>query len=100
MTFSTLAIATKVSINQDSFQITLQDGRVLGVPFNWFPKLQNASQAERENYELSPTGEGIHWWELDLNLSINGLLQGKREFNPDWSMKDYLIRKGLTLPSP
>ena len=99
MTSSTLAIATKVSINQDLFQITLQDGRVLGIPFNWFPKLQNASQAERENYELSPTGEGIHWWDLDLNLSINGLLAGNREVNPEWSMKDYLARKKLSMPS-
>ncbi|MDY6215134.1 DUF2442 domain-containing protein [Actinobacillus porcinus] len=99
MTSSALAVATKVTINQDLFHITLQDGRILGVPFDWFPKLLNASQAERENYELSPTGEGIHWWDLDLNLSINRLLQGRREFNPDWSMKDYLTRKGLSSPS-
>lgn len=99
MTSSALAVATKVTINQDLFHITLQDGRILGVPFDWFPKLLSASQTERENYELSPTGEGIHWWDLDLNLSINGLLQGRREFNPDWSMKDYLTRKGLSSPS-
>ncbi|AEC16389.1 DUF2442 domain-containing protein [Gallibacterium anatis] len=92
------AVATKVLINDDNFQLILKDGRTLGIPFDWFPRLKSASQAERENYDLSPIGDDINWWDLDLNLSVNNLLLGYKEFNPGWSLQEYLARNGITPP--
>jgi hypothetical protein len=55
--------------------IQLSDGRTLGVPLTWFPRLSHATQAQLENCELSPCG--LHWEELDEDISVAGLLGGR-----------------------
>lgn len=55
--------------------IDLEDGRTLGVPLVWFPRLLHATAAERERFFLSP--DGLHWEELDEDISIAGLLAGR-----------------------
>jgi uncharacterized protein DUF2442 len=55
--------------------IELSDGRILGVPLSWFPRLFSASREQLENYELSPYG--LHWEELDEDISVAGLLAGR-----------------------
>ena len=55
--------------------VHLTDGRTIGVPLVWFPRLLHASAAEREACEISP--RGLHWDELDEDISIEGLLAGK-----------------------
>jgi hypothetical protein len=52
------------------------DGRKVTVPLVWFPRLSKASKSQLEHFELLGDGEGIHWPELDEDLSISGLLQG------------------------
>ena len=54
--------------------VELSDGRVIGVPLAWFPRLQGASRDQLEKYDLSPYG--LHWEELDEDISIAGLLAG------------------------
>jgi len=56
----------------------LDDGRALSVPLAWYPRLLDGTQTERENYELIGDGEGIHWPELDEDISVEGLLAGRR----------------------
>ena len=56
--------------------VTLADGRKIATPLDWYPRLQRASAAERENYELSPLG--IHWPDIDEDLSVAGMLTGQR----------------------
>ncbi|MCY4044081.1 MAG: DUF2442 domain-containing protein [Cellvibrionales bacterium] len=68
--------AQTISFTQDSFVVDLVDGRTIRVPLHWFPLLNNASQDERENWELLGNGEGIHWSDLDEDLSVAGLLAG------------------------
>lgn len=63
-----------VSFDQASFSVALSDGRTLGVPLAWFPKLLHASAEQRAMVELS-TG-GLHWDELDEDISVAGLLEG------------------------
>ncbi len=63
-----------VKIGQDQLWVELSDGRTLGVPLAWFPRLINASPEQLANFELSP--RGIHWEELDEDISIEGLLVG------------------------
>ncbi len=55
----------------------LNDGRELGVPLEWFPKLKEASPEERSNYCLTANGTGVHWKNLDEDISIKYLLQEK-----------------------
>jgi hypothetical protein len=54
--------------------VELSDGRTLGVPLAWFPRLTSATREQLENYELSPLG--LHWEDLDEDISVAGLLAG------------------------
>src|SRR2546430_11649226 len=68
-----------VSFTQDSLVVSLKDGRVISVPLTWYPRLLEASPAARHNWQLSGAGYGIHWPELDEDLSTEGLLRGRSE---------------------
>ena len=67
--------ATAVRFDNDSMWVELTDGRVLGVPLAWFPRLLHATAAQRERVELSRSG--LHWNDLDEDVSISGLLAGQ-----------------------
>ncbi len=69
---------SSVSINDDHLSLELMDGRAISVPILWYPRLANATPQQRNAYELSGGGYGIHWPELDENLSVEGLLRGAR----------------------
>jgi hypothetical protein len=66
-----------VRFNDDSFIVQLDDGRTLGVPLAWFPRLFHARPEQRESYVLSRAG--IHWEELDEDISVAGLLAGQAD---------------------
>lgn len=68
--------ATRVRFDEQTMLVELSDGRTLGVPIAWFPRLLHATPAEREQVTLSPLG--LHWEILDEDLSIAGLLAGNR----------------------
>ena len=65
-----------VNFTQDSLVVSLKDGRVISVPLTWYPRLLEATPAARLNWQLSGAGYGIHWPELDEDLSTEGLLRG------------------------
>jgi hypothetical protein len=67
--------ATEVTFDDDTMWVSLSDGRVLGVPLAWFPRLLLAKGEERLKFEFSPGG--IHWDELDEDISVQGLLEGR-----------------------
>ena len=69
-------LAYDVKFNDDELIVFLKDGRSLNVPLVWYPLLENGTKEELENYELLGDGEGIHWIDLDEDLSINGFFQG------------------------
>ena len=64
-----------VKFDDNSFWVELSDGRMLGIPLAWFPRLLAATPEEREAFELSP--QGIHWDALDEDISVEGLLAGR-----------------------
>jgi cell division inhibitor SulA len=68
--------AESVTFTNDEMIVALIDGRSISVPLAWFPTLSTATRAQLEHYELLGDGDGIHWPELDEDLSIRGLLQG------------------------
>lgn len=71
-------LAHNVSVTGDSLNVDLLDGRTISVPLAWFPSLSKATQPQKENWELLGNGEGIHWPDIDEDLSIAGLLAGTR----------------------
>lgn len=66
--------ATRVHFDPDNMWVELQDGRTLGVPLAWFPRLLHASQAQRESVRIS--SRGLHWESIDEDISVAGLLAG------------------------
>lgn len=64
-----------VTFDTDSFWVELSDGRTLGVPLAWYPRLLNATAEQLADYELS--ARGIHWDALDEDISVEGLLAGR-----------------------
>ncbi|MFQ5805216.1 MAG: DUF2442 domain-containing protein [Phycisphaerae bacterium] len=67
-------LATGVSCTNDALRVTLADGREIAVPLAWFPRLQAASEDERSSWRLIGGGVGIHWPDLDEDISVDGLL--------------------------
>lgn len=63
-----------MTFTEDALVIRLRDGRVLSVPLAWFPTLRKATIAQRSNWGLLGDGIGVHWPELDEDISIAGLL--------------------------
>lgn len=70
------AIAVSLEFDESMMHVSLADGRIISVPLGWFASLRDATVAERENYEISPAGMGIHWPDLDEDLSAAGLMAG------------------------
>lgn len=66
---------SEVKFNGDYLLVFLLDGREVRVPLEWFPKLKKASASQRKNYRLIGQGVGIHWPEIDEDISIDGLLR-------------------------
>ena len=66
-----------VKFDDNSMWVELSDGRVLGVPLAWFPRLLRAKPEQRQGYELSKAG--LHWEKLNEDISIAGLLAGRKD---------------------
>lgn len=77
LTLNIEPIAQSVETSDTELVVKLADGRVLSAPLVWFPRLYNASSAKRNVYELMGSGVGIHWPELDEDISVAGLLAGR-----------------------
>ena len=69
--------AENVSVTEDSLSVDLSDGRTVSVPLAWFPRLLHATREERENWRLIGKGPGIHWKDIDEDISVEGLLAGR-----------------------
>ena len=72
----TSALARSVEFDDDLMHVHLTDGRIISVPLIWFPVLREASPEQRTRYELGAGGRGLHWPELDEDLSVAGLMAG------------------------
>jgi hypothetical protein len=69
-------LATEVRISDHELLVQLADGRSISVPLVWFPRLLHATPDQRLRFELIGDGEGIHWPEVDEDISVQGLLAG------------------------
>ena len=66
-----------VSISDDTLTVDLSDGRTISVPLNWYPRLLHSNPEERVKWRLIGKGEGIHWPELDEDISVENLIYGQ-----------------------
>jgi Protein of unknown function (DUF2442) len=66
--------ATRVTISGALLRVALADGRELAVPLEWFPRLRDATPAQRQHWRLIGRGQGIHWPDVDEDISVRGLL--------------------------
>jgi hypothetical protein len=81
--------AESISFTEDSMTAHLDDGRTISVPLAWYPRLLHGTPQERD-FELIVDGEGIHWPDLDEDISVEGLLAGKRSAETDVSLSKWL----------
>lgn len=72
---ASLVKPTDIRFDGDRFWVDLSDGRTLGVPLSWFPVLEAATPEQRQRFYLST--RGLHWEELDEDISVEGLLAGR-----------------------
>lgn len=79
-----------VSVTEDTLSVELSDGRTISVPLEWFPRLVEGSSEERSRWRLIGRGQGIHWEELDEDISVEGLLAGKPSGESQSSFKKWL----------
>jgi len=98
LTVSTIEIdvplAVNVSISDDTLSVDLRDGRSILVPLAWYPRLANSSANERGNWRLIGQGEGIHWIDLDEDISLLGLLGGRPSGESQASLQRWLASRG------
>ena len=69
-----LALAVSVRCDEEMLRVQLSDGREINVPTEWFPRLRDATPAQRQNWRLVGQGVGIHWEDIDEDISVEGLL--------------------------
>jgi len=82
--------ASNIAVSDDNLTVELADGRTLSVPLAWFPRLWHATAAERGHWRLIGAGEGIHWPDLDEDISIESLLLGRSSGESQASLKRWL----------
>ena len=87
------ARAQAVNVTDDALTVDLADGRTITVPLAWYPRLLQASPAERGNWRFVGDREGIHWPDLDEDISVEGLLAGKRSGETQSSLKSWLEQR-------
>src|SRR5213592_842311 len=86
----TEARALHVKVTADTLTVDLTDGRTISVPLAWFPRLLHGSVSERNNWRLIARGEGIHWIDLDEDISVEGLLHGHQSRESHESLEKWL----------
>ena len=84
------ARAQHVSLTDDALVVELVDGRTITVPLTWYPRLAHGTPAERANWRLIGEGEGIHWPDVDEDISVEGLLAGRRSGETQASLRRWL----------
>ena len=79
-----------VAVSEETLRVELSDGRTLSVPTGWYPRIAYATAEERGNWTIIDGGRGIHWPELDEDLSLQGLLAGRSSGEGQLSLKRWL----------
>src|SRR5881227_278019 len=87
------AKAQNVMVTDDTLAVDLSDGRTISVPLAWYPRLLHGTPAERSNWRFIGDREGIHWPDLDEDISIANLLTGQPSGESQSSFKRWLEQR-------
>ena len=87
------AKALDVQLTDDCLSVDLSDGRTISVPLAWYPRLMHGTSAERSNWRFIGDKEGIHWPDLDEDISVENLLLGKPSGESQRSFKQWLEQR-------
>lgn len=82
--------AQNIIITDESLSVRLSDGRTISVPLAWYPRLLHGTREERNNWSLIGKAEGIHWPDLDEDISVENLLMGKPSGESQDSLQKWL----------
>jgi hypothetical protein len=82
--------ATEIRVTDDALVMELADGRSVSAPLVWYPRLMHGSPSERNNYRLIGGGEGVHWPDLDEDISVEGVLAGRASGESRRSFRKWL----------
>ncbi len=82
--------AVDIEVTEDTLRVDLEDGRTIAVPTTWYPRLHHGTSEERGYWRLIGRGEGIHWPDLDEDISVEGLFRGKTSGESQRSLKRWL----------
>ena len=85
--------ATRVRILDEAVMVDLRDGRTVTAPLAWYPRLLHGNARERRNWRLIGGGVGIHWPDLDEDLSVEGILAGRPAAESQASLKNWLANR-------
>ena len=88
------ALANSVEVSEDTLTVDLVDGRTVSVPLDWYPRLAHGSDTEQNNWRLIGNGAGIHWPDLDEDISVDSLLAGHRSGESQGSLQRWLTGRG------
>ena len=88
--------ATAVTVTDDTLTVDLDDGRTIAIPIGWYPRLADGTPDERSNAIISGTGYGLHWPDLDEDISVEGLLLGKKSSESADSLARWLATRHPT----
>ena len=82
--------AIGVEVSESTLSVELNDGRTISVPVGWYPRLTHATRKERDNWKIIGGGQGIHWEDIDEDISVEGLLQGNPSGENQSSLRKWL----------
>ena len=82
-----IPVVNHVKITEDTLSVELSDGRTIAAPLAWFPRLLHSTARERRNWRLIGKGHGIHWKDIDEDISVEGLLVGRPSGESQTSFK-------------
>ena len=85
--------ALNVSLTDDTLNVDLSDGRSISAPIAWYPRLLHSTEQERSNWRLIGRGQGIHWEDIDEDISIEGLIAGRPSRESQESFKKWLAKR-------
>jgi hypothetical protein len=90
---ATAVVATQVTVTDDTLTVELSDGRTISAPLAWYPRLLHGSTEERARWRLIGQGRGLHWLDLDEDVSVENLLAGKPSGESQRSFADWISRR-------
>jgi hypothetical protein len=85
-----MPFATRVKVTDDTLSVDLSDGRTILVPLAWYPRLSHATEKERKVWRLVAGGQGIHWRDIEEDISVANLLRGQPSGESQDSLKNWL----------